>query len=94
MDAQLSYWLNYILGIDLRIVTSKVTSTNVKVTFSSDGIDDISPFNVGAGNSYLAKILIIGLSLKQNNIFIVENPEIHLHPKAQARLSDFFVFWY
>jgi len=91
LDAQVSYWLNYILDIDLRVVTSKITNTYIKVTFNSDGLEDISPFNLGAGNSYLAKILIMGLSLKKNNIFIIENPEIHLHPKAQARLNDFFI---
>jgi len=91
LEAQLSYWLKYILDIDLRVETSKITSSSVKVSFSSDGLNDLSPFNLGAGNSYLAKILIIGLSCQKDNIFIVENPEIHLHPKAQARLSDFFV---
>lgn len=92
LDAQLSYWLEYILGIELRVVTQKITQSNVKVVFNSESLESISPFNLGAGNSYLAKILIIGLACKPNNIFIVENPEIHLHPKAQSKLADFFVF--
>lgn len=33
----------------------------------------------------------MGLSLKQGDIFIVENPEIHLHPKAISNLVEFFV---
>lgn len=92
LDAQLSYWLKYILDIDLRIITEKITQSNIKVTYESDGLDNISPFNLGAGNSYLAKVLIMGLSRKKNSILIVENPEIHLHPKAQAKIADFFVF--
>jgi predicted ATPase len=64
---------------------------DVKVTFTSDGLENLSPFNLGAGNSYLAKILIMGLSCKKGHILIIENPEIHLHPKAQAKLADFFV---
>lgn len=91
LDGQLSYWLEFILGIRLRVVTEKITDTNITVKFNSDGLDGLSPFNLGAGNSYLAKILIMGLSCKKGNILIIENPEIHLHPKAQARLSDFFV---
>ena len=91
LDAQLAHWLEYILDIKLRVITEIMTAEKVKVTFDSDGLDKISPFNLGAGNSYLAKILIMGLSCKKGNILIIENPEIHLHPKAQSKLSDFFV---
>ena len=50
------------------------------------------PFNLGAGVSYLAKILILGLSLKESDILIVENPEVHLHPKAVSKFAEFFAF--
>ncbi|CAA6810999.1 MAG: Unknown protein [uncultured Sulfurovum sp.] len=91
LDAQVSYWLNYILDISLRVETQQQTADTIKVTFVSDGIEGLSPFNVGAGNSYLAKILIMGLSCSMGHILIIENPEIHLHPKAQSKLADFFV---
>ena len=32
------------------------------------------------------------MSAKKGNIIIIENPEIHLHPKSQARLGEFFAF--
>ena len=32
------------------------------------------------------------LSAKKGNIIIIENPEIHLHPKSQAMLGEFFAF--
>ena len=92
LDRQLSYWLKYILEIELRLKTQRLTPDMVRVSFECNGLEDLSPFNVGAGNSYLAKVLIMGLSCKQDNILIVENPEIHLHPKAQSKLADFFVF--
>jgi len=92
LDAQVSYWLHYILSMNLRVETQEQTSDTIKVTFASDDIEGLSPFNVGAGNSYLAKILIMGLSCLKGQILIIENPEIHLHPKAQAKLADFFVF--
>lgn len=47
---------------------------------------ELSPFNLGAGVSYLSKILILGLSLEPNSLFIIENPEVHLHPKAISKL--------
>jgi predicted ATPase len=91
LEAELTHWLKYILDIDLILRTTKITTNDVKVTFTSDGLENLSPFNLGAGNSYLAKILIMGLSCKKGHILIIENPEIHLHPKAQAKLADFFV---
>lgn len=92
LDSQVAYWLNYILGINLRINTVKITASQVKVSYSSEGLENISPFNLGAGNSYLAKIVIMALSCKKGNILIIENPEIHLHPKAQAKFGDFIAF--
>ena len=32
------------------------------------------------------------LSSIKDDILIIENPEIHLHPKAQSLLTEFFVF--
>lgn len=92
LDAQLSYWLRYILDLNLRVRTEKITPTHVKVSFDIDGLENISPYNLGAGNSYLAKILIMGLFCKEDDIIIIENPEIHLHPKAQSKIADFFTF--
>lgn len=92
LDSQVSFWLQYILDIDLRIVTSKITASQVKVSFNSDGLENISPYNLGAGNSYVAKIIIMALCCRPGNLLIIENPEIHLHPKAQAKLGDFITF--
>lgn len=90
LKAQVNKWLAYILGLDVSFQTERVTSTNVKVSFNSDGIDGINPFNLGAGNSYLAKVLVTALMCRQKDLLLIENPEIHLHPKAQARLGEFF----
>ncbi len=35
-------------------------------------------------------IIATGLIAKSGDIFIVENPEAHLHPRAQSRLTEFF----
>lgn len=47
--------------------------------------------DVGYGNSQVIPILVGGLNTPSGYPFIVEEPEIHLHPKAQAELGDFFV---
>lgn len=90
LKAQVNSWLQYILDLNISLQTEKITSNNVKVSFISDEISSINPFNLGAGNSYLVKVLIVTLMCNPNGVVLIENPEIHLHPRAQAKLGDFF----
>lgn len=46
--------------------------------------------DVGFGHSQVLPVLVGGFNLDPHSIFIVEQPEIHLHPRAQAELGDFF----
>lgn len=92
LSAQLNWWLTYILGIKFEMQTEKVTSNRVKVIYKSNDLPNLSPQQLGVGVSYLAKILIMCLRAKKENVLMIENPEIHLHPAAQSRLGEFFVF--
>jgi predicted ATPase len=47
---------------------------------------------LGAGMSYVAKVLIICLMAKKGDLVLLENPEIQLHPKTQALLGVFLTF--
>lgn len=49
----------------------------------------VSPLDVGFGIGQILPIIIEGLIRKQS-IICVEQPEIHLHPKLQAELAEFF----
>lgn len=42
--------------------------------------------------SYALKIISAGLNCKEGELFIVENPEIGLHPKAISKIGKFFTF--
>lgn len=46
-----------------------------------------SSYNVGFGYSYVLAIIVTALIAKKNDIVIIENPEAHLHPEAQTRLT-------
>jgi predicted ATPase len=49
----------------------------------------VRPTNTGFGLSFALGIVVAGLASKPNTILIVENPEAHLHPKAQSNLGEF-----
>ncbi|MCR6588450.1 AAA family ATPase [Campylobacter insulaenigrae] len=93
LSMQIRFWINKILELKLEPITQKIDSSGVKILYKNYDLGmEFSPFNLGSGVSYLTKILILGLSLEKGNILIIENPEVHLHPKAISKLTDFFVF--
>ena len=56
-----------------------------KIIFRTDYIVTPEP-------SYALKIISAGLNCKEGELFIVENPEIGLHPKAISKMGKFFTF--
>lgn len=47
---------------------------------------------VGFGFSQIIPIIAMILLSEENDVLLIENPEVHLHPKLQANLADLFVF--
>ena len=86
---QTEQWLGYIFdGAKLEIPQSdKITIEPLFNTSLSR--ERYKASNVGFGYSYILPIIVSGLIAKNNQILIVENPEAHLHPKAQSRLIKF-----
>ncbi|WP_329093209.1 AAA family ATPase [Streptosporangium sp. NBC_01469] len=52
-------------------------------------LDGIRPPNMGFGVSYALPIIVAGLLAPSGGLFIVENPEAHLHPAGQSRMGRF-----
>jgi predicted ATPase len=55
------------------------------ITGESSNIAD-----VGFGTSQVLPVLVAGYDIPEDSLLLIEQPEIHLHPKAQAELGDFF----
>lgn len=93
LEAQINYWLSYICDTELSLNIDKITSTLYRAYYKIAG-QEYKPQNLGAGVSYLVAILTKALLIRDDvqEVFIIENPEIHLHPKSQARLAEFFAF--
>jgi hypothetical protein len=50
--------------------------------------------DVGFGLSQVMPVVVAGYQLRHPSVFMVEQPELHLHPRAQADLGDFFLEMY
>ena len=95
--SQVNYWLEYIVGTTLSINDIKKTNyLQVKYNNNPKNVNSEAlycrPANVGSGISYLISVIITCLGASMGSVIIIENPEIHLHPKAQSKLCDFLYF--
>ena len=85
-------WLSYILDgakIDIKGLDRDSSVLYMLLNNRNDSYR-YKPANVGFGYSYILPLVVTGLIAKPGEIIIVENPEAHLHPRAQSRIAEFF----
>lgn len=76
-------WMNYLnFGRYTLANTSETIQLNVQ---------DYNVSNVGFGISQVLPIIVSGLIHYDNELLLLEQPEIHLHPTAQMCMADFLV---
>lgn len=86
LGGQLNYWLKKLTGYTIKVI---LDGSEYKARYEILG-KEIHPHHVGTGVSFITGILIVCLiSVINKGIAIIENPEIHLHPAAQAELINF-----
>ncbi len=92
LNNQVNYWLEYLMGFNVQ--TNIVQDVDqVVVTYSNAKSNRYyRGKNVGTGVTYMSILVIAALACKQEDILIIENPEIHLHPRAQSRFMEFLAF--
>jgi predicted ATPase len=89
---QTEAWLSFILDgakVDIR-GKEKESSVLYMLLNSRVSSNAHKPTNVGFGYSYILPLIVTGLIAKPGEMIIIENPEAHLHPRAQARITEFF----
>lgn len=90
LKESVNYWLKKGLAAEIGIknITGTLYEARIRNLISKE-YENI--LDVGFGSSQVIPIILGGLNMPQEYMFIVEQPEIHLHPKAQAELGDYFV---
>lgn len=80
-------WLNYLDIGEYEITETGDESGNVlKLLINNQNISD-----VGFGVGQVLPIITQGLIMKKYQTLMLEQPEIHLHPKAQMKIADFLL---
>jgi predicted ATPase len=91
LKAALNTWTRY-LGVANQIKTNEEGQSGFSwQVIHKEGQKPLPLTAVGVGVSQILPILVMGLLAPHRTLLIVEQPELHLHPRVQARLGDFFV---
>lgn len=81
---QVNKWLKkFKLAIDVEDVKEIIHSIRVR----QNGLE-LDLTDVGFGISQVLPVIVQGFLARENSITLIEQPEIHLHPKMQADLAD------
>lgn len=84
-------WLEY-MGVGTAFQTSDLGKLGHELKVQTQGSvlsHDLT--QVGVGVSQVLPILVLALLADSGSTLVFEQPELHLHPKVQSRLADFFV---
>jgi hypothetical protein len=94
LHAALSFWIKHLRladTLDVKDIAKRLNLFEVDVTGAGHGTR-ANLVDVGFGVSQVLPVLVQGLLMRQGGIYLVQQPEIHLHPDAQAGLADFFMY--
>lgn len=89
LETQVQKWMQHIspkVNVNIEQIGADF---KLNYKFSRDGqpmTDEMSAVNVGYGVTYVLPILVAILSAVPGSLILIENPEAHIHPRAQAEL--------
>ncbi len=91
LSEAINHWLVY-LGVANEMSTNDKGKMGHELKITTD-IKDMEQdlTHVGVGVSQILPILVMCFLAGKGDSIILEQPELHLHPRVQSRLADFFV---
>lgn len=89
-QASLNVWLSDLVGYTSSWSNFKYGLTQFLLSDTIAGCE-VNFKDVGTGVSQILPVIIQGLVGHRRGILVLEQPELHLHPRAQATLADFLI---
>lgn len=86
--------VNQLLKVVLDGGDMRIEKNADSLVLSINSVEDghyFQPVNVGYGYSYILSLLSAVVLAPANSFIIVENPEAHLHPSAQAKVMNVMI---
>jgi len=87
-----SLWLSEISnGIEISTnIYPELGQVRLSYSYNYGGkrTNSYTPLNVGFGITFVLPIIVAILKAKPDDLLIIENPESHLHPKAQSKIAE------
>ncbi|BES66096.1 hypothetical protein SANA_25350 [Gottschalkiaceae bacterium SANA] len=82
-------WLNA-ADIASELVIHRISDRHFELKIRNKETGELENYaDVGYGNSQILPVLVAGYNLDEGKAIIIEEPEIHLHPKAQFCIGDY-----
>jgi hypothetical protein len=91
---ELDRWLNTRFKLLKNVQMHNVdTGGTIRTLLADDkkGVSNINLASMGCGISQLVPVIVHVVLTPESGCLLVEQPEIHLHPSAQADLADLFI---
>ena len=87
LEEAVSRWTSFLGVGDIVVKSHSIPGSNLtQIMVGNQNLVD-----VGFGVSQVLPILVEGLTIEAGNTLILEQPEIHLHPKMQMDIADFLL---
>lgn len=93
LEQRLAFWLvemGIINSFSIKQIAKNRKEYEVKVR-KTPSSPDVVITDVGFGVSQVLPVLVMCYYLPEGSILLLEQPELHLHPSAQAWLADIFI---
>jgi len=90
----ISFWMRHLKlaeSLDIKDIAKRLNLFEVDVSGAGLGTQ-ANLADVGFGISQVLPVIVQGLLTRPGGFYLVQQPEIHLHPDAQAGLADFFIY--
>ena len=84
------HWMKY-MGINSFNTSTNQEIIRVSLTDSNTNSVSVNIADVGFGISQVFPIVLEGIRMEKGATLILEQPEIHLHPKLQMQIADYLL---